>query len=241
MRKMAILFAGGVNAKYNYPRYENDLQLAYTVLREKWGFHENDIFIFSGYGKSMKYNGDKISTKIASKRFLVERMKSIAEELTEDDCFVFIVSNHGMEQGCINMWGNELLEINEFETYINEIEANKLIVMGQCYGGDFLQLKLDNTCMITANEPDKVTYARLPDRKYDEFLYLFFSYLNESIEQKVVSECSLIQVAFNFAFENDQYNPKGKCYIEHQMEENEFMIEIPRMNNSISDLSCFYV
>lgn len=72
-------------------------------------------------------------------------------------------------------------------------------------------------------------------------LYLFFSYLNESIEQKVVSECSLIQVAFNFAFENDQYNPKGKCYIEHQMEENEFMIEIPQMNNSISDLSCFYV
>ena len=46
MREIAILFAGGVNTSCIYPRYENDLRLAYTVLREKWGFQEKDIFIF---------------------------------------------------------------------------------------------------------------------------------------------------------------------------------------------------
>lgn len=242
MKKMAILFAGGVNAQYSYTRYENDLKLAYTVLRDKWGFNENDIFIFLGYGKPIEYNGNKILTKIALKRLLLESFKSIADELTKDDCFVFIVSNHGTEHAYINMWGNDLLGINEFETYINEIKANKLIVMGQCFGGDFLRLKLSNTCMITANEPGKITYVRLLDRNYDEFLYLFFSYLckkDDNLEQENNSKLSQIDQAFNFSFENDQYNPNGRCYKQYKMTNNEYMIEIPQMKNNIADLDCF--
>lgn len=241
MKKMAILFAGGVNAQYNFTRYENDLKLAYAVLREKWGFNEKDIFIFSGYGKSIECSGNKIPTKIAFKRLLIERFKSIASELTEDDCFVFIVSNHGTEHAHINMWGNELLGINEFETYMNEIKANKLFVMGQCFGGDFLKLKLKNTCMITANEPGKVTYARLPDKKYDEFLYLFFSYLckvDDDLKHENKSKLSQIDQAFRFSFANDQYNPQGQCYKQYKYAEDGY-IEIPQMKNNIVDLDCF--
>lgn len=240
MKKMAILFAGGINVQYNYIRYENDLKLAYAVLVEKWGFNEKDIFIFSGYGKSIEYNGNKISTKIALKNLLLERVNLIAGELTEDDCFVFIVSNHGTEHAHINMWGNELMGINEFGTYMNKIKANKLIVMGQCYGGDFLKLELNNTCIITANEPGKVTYARLPDTTHDEFLYLFFSYLYENdLEQENKSKLSQIDQAFSFSFENDQYNPNGQCYGQCKMTSNEDMIEIPKMKNNIVDLDCF--
>ena len=239
MRKMAILFAGGVNAEYNYIRYENDLKLAYAVLREKWGFKESDIFIFSGFGKTMEYKGEKIPTKIACKKFLVEKMRWIAEELTEDDCFVFVVSNHGMKQGCINMWGTEYLKIDEVECYLKEIKAKKLLLLGQCYGGNYYRLNIQNACIMTANEPEKASYARLPDCKYDEFLYLFFNFfLKYSLEEE---NCKLsqIQQAFNYAVENDQYNPKGKNY-KKIVAEGEQIIEIPQMNNNIADLSCFY-
>lgn len=240
MRKIAILFAGGVNTSCNYPRYENDLRLAYTVLREKWGFQEKDIFIFLGFGKSMQYKNEKIATQIASRRYFVDKMEKIAQELTEEDCFVFVVSNHGTEHGDINMWERELLKKDEVKNYLGNIKSKKLVIMGQCYGGNYHTLNMQNTCLMTANEPEKVSFARLPDYEYDEFLYLFFKFFLEyTLEEEEKCKLSQIQQAFSYAFENDQYNPAGKNYKKIAIE-GEQIIEIPQMNNNIADLSCFY-
>lgn len=177
MKKRAILFAGGVDFYRNYSRYENDLRLAYTVLLEKLNYSSEDISIFLGYGKSMAYNDQMIKTQIAYKNILIDKLNSISNELEEEDSLIIVVSNHGSKGPYINMWGMECLSLDEFEESLKKIKANKLLIMGQCYGGNFLNMDVDHTCIITANRPDQVSYARLPNREYDEFLYLFFSFL----------------------------------------------------------------
>lgn len=163
MKKRAILFAGGVDFYRNYSRYENDLRLAYTVLLEKLNYSSDDISIFLGYGKSMAYNDQMIKTQIAYKNILIDKLNSISNELEEEDSLIIVVSNHGSKGPYINMWGMECLSLDEFEESLKKIKANKLLIMGQCYGGNFLNMDVDHTCIITANRPDQVSYARLPN------------------------------------------------------------------------------
>lgn len=237
MKKRAILFAGGVDFYRNYSRYENDLRLAYTVLLEKLNYSSDDISIFLGYGKSMAYNDQMIKTQIAYKNILIDKLNSISNELEEEDSLIIVVSNHGSKGPYINMWGMECLSLDEFEAALKKIKANKLLIMGQCYGGNFLNMDLDRTCIITANRPDRVSYARLPNREYDEFLYLFFSFLYGRYPD---SSCRIkeaeknIEKAYSFAYENDQYNPEGICYNTHLD-----YIESPAIRNDIEDLNIF--
>lgn len=125
----------------------------------------------------MAYNDQMIKTQIAYKNILIDKLNSISNELEEEDSLIIVVSNHGSKGPYINMWGMECLSLDEFEESLKKIKANKLLIMGQCYGGNFLNMDVDHTCIITANRPDQVSYARLPNGEYDEFLYLFFSFL----------------------------------------------------------------
>ena len=242
MKKRAILFAGGVDSQYNFPRYENDLRLAYSVLLEKLNYYRDDISIFLGYGKPMVYNDQKIKTHIAYKNLLINELDAMSKELGEEDCLVLVVSNHGAEGPFINMWGSEYLSLDEFEVLIKEIKAKKLLIMGQCYGGDFSNLKLDNTCIITANQPNLVSYAHYPDNKYDEFLYLFFSFLyGEYPDTSFIIEKAEKDIgkAFAFAYENDQYNPHGICYNSHLKIDGNNLVECPVIKNNIENINIF--
>lgn len=238
MKKRAILFAGGVDFYRNYSRYENDLRLAYTVLLEKLNYSSDDISIFLGYGKSMAYNDQMIKTQIAYKNILIDKLNSISNELEEEDSLIIVVSNHGSKGPYINMWGMECLSLDEFEESLKKIKANKLLIMGQCYGGNFLNMDVDHTCIITANRPDQVSYARLPNREYDEFLYLFFSFLYGKYPDsscKITETEQNIKKAYSFAYENDQYNPKGICRNTQHLD----YIESPAIKNNIEDLNVF--
>lgn len=234
MTKRAILLSGGVNPRWDYPRYGNDLGFAYKVLTECCNYKSEDITVLYSFGKKIIYNGMEISTHIASKENLEAELNKAVEQLESSDEFVLIVSNHGdgVKNGLINLWNQNEFLFDELASRLSHIKAKKLIVLGECYSGNFIRHDILNCCIVAGNEKGKCTYVHPQNMEYDEFLYNFLSFLYgeyPDTKKKIDGAEVNIKKAFEFALQNDAFNPNNPCYFSGYNKNGKVYIEIPQI------------
>ena len=214
MKKQAVLLSGGVNNTVNYERYKNDLEFVYSVLLEKCEFQEEDITILYADGASLTYKNQQILTKEASGANILEELEKARKDLRLEDEFLLVVSNHGGTEGggCINLWGCETFNLRDLAYELNQINAGKIILLGECYAGNILQYDIKNACVMTANMMNMVSYARPYSKDYDEFLYHFFAYIyggypdGSMLNRKGGND---VKEAFQYAVDMDIFNPNN--------------------------------
>ena len=238
MKKHAILLSGGINRSANAPRYRKDLEFAYEVLVNDCGFDESNIEVFYADGADLSFVGNIIKTKEARKQYVFESLKNAIGNLDKTDEFVLIVSNHGGEKdgGNICLWGCETISLEELSQLLQQMEAKKILLLGECFAGNILDYNISNACVMTANIKRKVSYAWIT-RNYDEFLYHFLSYIHgiypdgNPLKQKGENN---IKKAFQYAVDMDILGPNS---IEGQKIRKECkddsLIEIPQMKCDI--------
>jgi hypothetical protein len=189
MGKCAVLFSGGIDALNNKPRYAHDIAFAYKVLKDKMGFNAGEINILYSDGSYINMNGNLLSTKRASKQNFNRIIQDQSQILRDNDIFLLLVTNHGHTDGSICTWGMDLhnwLSQTAVEKALNQLNCLKLIIMGQCYGGNYTQSDtIKNAVIISANQPNtaSIVKTRYNGKKYiaddyDEFICNFFSYYN---------------------------------------------------------------
>ena len=241
MKKYAVLLSGGINHSNNYERYENDLELAYRVLKEV-GFYDDNILLFFGNGMKCIENV-KVIPKAAKKEDIIDCFNKLAYQLNEEDELVLVVSNQGgMERGgTICLWENADIELSHLAEFLNNIKARKIVILGECYGGNILKYDILNSCIFTANEQGKPSYAHIiPSRKtflYDEFIYHFFSYIAARYPDtgnRIPQGSNNLIEAYRYAKENDIFNPDNQRGIEIRIND-ERVVEIPQMKNNLTD------
>lgn len=239
MAKYAVLLSGGVNNKSNEIRYNNNLGYAYTVLTKKLNYKEENIYPLYANGVDLKYNGLVIKSQLASSENFIKTLESIS--FREDDILFILVSNHGGKNDFINLWGDGItLSLKDFSGIMNKVKCKKIILFGQCHGGNICNYHLDNTFMMTANQAGLVSYSRIcsinqePD--YDEFIYHFISYYNGSYPDGTCLKTSAydndLELAFKYASNYDIFNP---CGLDFNVKINQVFnaIEIPQLINTI--------
>lgn len=231
MMRYVLLLSGGVNHKYNYSRYACDLAYAKQVLEERWGTVETMFDVIYADGRPIEYLGNKVITKAASLDNVRLRLSEWKKEICPEDELYVIVSNHGgvyNEMGIVNLWGKEYLSLAELVDLTNQISGYKYLILGQCYAGNVLDLQMHNTLVLTANEADKESYARIYKEiiadgndqykyEYDEFLYHLISGLHGSYPSgKGLNggrgKCQDIEEAYEYARANDIWNPEHPDY-----------------------------
>lgn len=232
MRKYAILLSGGINKKFNYVRYRNDLEFAYKVLIEDCGYEAENIQIFFADGKNLKYENRDIPTVAAIRSDIIQALGRMADNLHAEDGFTLIVSNHGgsEDQGSIRLWGKESLELEVLVRLLNQIKAKKTIILGECYGGNILNMDVDNACIVTANDKGFVSYACLDCKRYayDEFLLHFLSFIHGMYPdgQIIPTGENDITKAYEYTLASDGFSPYNP-----QRYKNSY-IEIPQLKHS---------
>ena len=239
MRKCAVLLSGGVNYSYNYERYKNDLYLVYDVLKNVGNFSDENIFLFYGNGIGW-FENIGIIPYAAKKLQLLKCMEDLGYELDKDDEFVLVVSNHGgnEEGGNICLWGYEYITLSDLCEYLNRIKAKKIIVLGECFAGNILKYDIVNSCIFTANEPDKPSYADLR-RNYDEFIYHFFSYvlgMYPDTKSRIPQGNNNLIEAYQYARVQDSFCPENKR-IGKKLIDEYGITEIPQMRNNLGEVS----
>lgn len=240
MKKHAILLSGGVNSTYNYERYKNDLTLAYNALKNVGNFEDKNIDLFFGIGLTSFANVD-IIPQAALEYNVLSCFKRNEEELSEDDEFVLVVSNHGGDEngGNICLWGDMSIELRCLAEYLNRIKARKIVILGECYGGNILKYDIQNSCIFTANEYGKPSYAHITRKNksyvYDEFIYHFFSFIlgcYPDTGNRIPHGGNDLVEAYVYAKENDIFNPDNNRSLDIRTEEGR-IIEIPQMKNNL--------
>lgn len=238
MGKYAILLSGGINFQGNFARYKNDLEFVYKVLVEDGNFQEKDIQVLFANAKELEYGGEKIITQEASLNNLRNSLQEMSRRLEEDDVFLLVVTNHGGTEkgGCINLWGTEVFSLKELADEMTQIKAQKILILGECYAGNFLQYDVDNACIITANMSGMLSFANPNNPEYDEFLYHFFAYIHEGypdgISIKGKSENDVCK-AFQYAVDMDALSPNNPVGDRIRALYGPNYVEIPQMKCNI--------
>lgn len=250
MAKYALLFSGGINKRRNEIRYANDLGFIYTVLTEKLQYFPQNIIVLYSDGTPIDYNNLLINTQPAKKDNFLSIMAEYNKQINKNDLFTFIASNHGGENGELCTWEDTPIYSHEFINAAANILCIKIIILGQCYGGNYTypKNKIDNSVILSANAPEQPSYPKLAIdangiygvdtvNEYDEFLYNFFSYYNDSYpcgkSLNTIKKDNLILSAYKYAKNNGfLYNGRyfgGKLrqetpYIKYHLNETEISI-----------------
>lgn len=239
--KYILLLSGGLNKTYNHSRYACDLGYAYQVMCERWKDEEYQIRIIYADGKDIDYAGKKLQTTAASRKNVLDQFDQWKRVIENGDEVYLVVSNHGGTDsgvGEIYLWGMEYLTLEELVEHMNQIPCCKYMILGQCFAGNILNLNLHHTLVLTANEPGKVSYARLNEEcgyQYDEFLYQLFAGLNGKYPSgRSLSGgkqmCLDFEEAYEYAKMNDSWNPDHPDYSDlcRQIKRDD-MSEIPQL------------
>ncbi|MDF2885157.1 MAG: Peptidase family [Clostridiaceae bacterium] len=219
MNKYALLISGGIDEEHNFVRYSNDLGYIYDVLINKLSYIKDNIEIFYADGRNLIYVKDSentfiVNTNAATSNNILNKLLHYKNIVNEDDLLFIIISNHGdlqnNQEAIINMWTSyDTLSQTIFAQYLNNINCKKIIVQGQCYSGNALQINVDNSITISGNEKNMPTLA-CDDYEYDEFLYHFISYYNGNYPNKgklnIINDNLSIESAFDYAKNNDKYH-----------------------------------
>lgn len=238
MIKYAILMSGGINFNSNHTRYKNDLEFVYQVLIEDCNFQGADIRVLFANGNDLEYQGTKIHTQEASLLNLMNCLHEAANKLAEEDEFLFVVTNHGGPDhgGCINLWGIEVLGLKDLVNEMSQINAQKILVLGECFAGNILQYDVENACVITANMSGMCSYANPNNLNYDEFLYHFFAYIHDGYPDGKQMKCqgeNDIHKAFQYAVDMDALSPHSPIGQQIRTLYGQSYVEVPQLKCDI--------
>lgn len=220
MANFAILFAGCIGAEGWRERYNNDLVFMYKILER-----ENYTIIPLYYdGRELETEDEKIKTFPCTLNMYRQVISLLTKRMQDSDKMIFFVSNHGgfsveHNTAYINCLGNEGLSREELERDLNIIQGKKVIVLGQCFGGDFLYCNIPNSIIMSANKPGELSFVGHNNKAFDEFLYHFMSYLWGSYPDGSPLVSSQLATpnfleAFKYAKKNNHYtlNPGKEVY-----------------------------
>jgi|GEM_PF-2326023 len=237
MTKHALLFAGCINNYYKEYRYGNDLSFMHSVLVNK-GY---EVKVLYAEGETLYYKNISIETRTCSKVNFIETMLDYSLKLTDEDTLFIMFSNHGVREG-INCWGKDIITKSELKEQLGLINAKKIIVLGQCYGGNLINIEVENSIFISANEANGKTIASVDDN-YDEFLLHFIAYLNNGYpDGRAINRDEnngSILAAYEYACENDAYTETPYIYNQKidEIEIIEKIYEIPQIKfNNQADI-----
>ncbi len=238
MGKYAMLLSGGVDKKNNYSRYRNDLEWAYKVLIEDCDYEKENIAVFYADGSEIQYDKKELLTYSAERRNVLEYLNEYTAKLTAEDHFTVVVTNHGSSEldGYINLWGSEYITLQEFASILDNIKAKKVILLGQCFGGNILKYDIQNSCLLTSNMEGKASYCNPFNDRYDEFIVHFFSYIHGKYPDQVkINESTEndIQAAFQYACEHDVLRPGSEISQMIEAYSGIKCIEIPQIKCNI--------
>lgn len=107
MKKRALLLSGGVNPTVDRPRYRNDIEAYFRVLRDVWDYAETDIRLHVGPGGALRLAtaaGEQVvAAHSARPRDVMEGLEWLAELGVEDRAFV-MATDRGEVEG-LSLWG----------------------------------------------------------------------------------------------------------------------------------------
>lgn len=212
MAKYTILLSGGVSKVHNYSRYKNDLEWVYRVLIEDCGYNVDNIFVLYCDGQPLQYNNQEVKSMAAKERNVLDCLDGLIDKLSENDIFTMVVSNHGGNDGGgnINLWGSEVISLEDLAKKLNSIKARKNIILGECYAGNILDYDIENSTVITANKKGLPSYSNPFSAEYDELILHFFSFIHGQYPDgtQIRDGENDLHKAYIYSCEADALNPK---------------------------------
>lgn len=191
----ALLISGGANSGNNHIRYYGDIQFIYLTLTQDYGYTNDDIIICfadglnpapdqSGGANSnpdLDGNGTDDFDYDATHGSVTTALTELAALSGPEDHVLIFTTDHGGTNGgwnCyLNLWNSEVLNDDEFDTFIDNINSASLhVVMEQCYSGAFEDEVIPTTggqprTFASAARYDHYSYAGATYPDYDEWAY----------------------------------------------------------------------
>ncbi|MGZ4391275.1 MAG: C13 family peptidase [Gaiellaceae bacterium] len=174
--RFALLFTSQISNR----RHVEDVELAYRVLRHRFGFPTENIYVLcydgtigatdataadmaTWIGDGTSYEMDVTSS--ATKANLQTTLTTISGRMNGDSLLFVHTNNHGSTTGlCVD--NSAVLTPSEWSTMLDGMDAfgTLVVTMEQCYSGAFLQPTLDHskaarTSFASAVPADKVSWG----------------------------------------------------------------------------------
>ena len=186
----AVIISGGANMHYNYERYWNDCSAIYKVLRNKYHYSRNKIYVLMSDGTDpgldmRKLDGSYASSPLdldgdgiddiqysATKANIAQVFNTLQQRVTSNDNVFIFTTDHGGSGSTLNLWGETMTTV-EFAAEVNKVSVAKSInvCMEQCYSGGYTTaLAGNNRVIATACAANESSWA-MNGGVYDEFSY----------------------------------------------------------------------
>ena len=174
--RYALLFTSQISNR----RHVEDVELAYRVLRHRFGFPKGNIYVLcydgtigatdasaadmaTWVGDATAYEMDV--TAPATKADLQSTLTEISERMDSDSLLFVHTNNHGSPSGlCVD--NSSVVTPGEWSTMLDGMGSfgTLVVTMEQCYSGAFLQPTLDHskaarTSFASAVPADKVSWG----------------------------------------------------------------------------------
>ena len=193
----ALIISGGILPQLNHIRYWNDCSAMYSILKDKYGYLDENIYVIMSDGVDPGldrycYNGIYDSSPLdldndgiddieypATKESLTTVCDELSLKLTEEDFLFVFTTDHGdtTVTGEPEMWlWGDFINAQEFAYEIDKIKAGSInFVMEQCFSGGFVPvLAKKNRTIATACSPVEISWVK-DGLTYDEFVYHWMS------------------------------------------------------------------
>lgn len=192
----AVIINGGMDKESNHQRYWNDCAMIYTVLKNKYMYPSDHIYVMMADGKSpekdrrlinnsfdsspLDLDGDGVGDiqYAATKNNLYAVFDTLRARMTSEDNLLIYTIDHGgslMGETLLCLWG-EYIYASEFAQLVNKVPAAHInVCMGQCNSGGFIpHLEGEGRVIATAASATENSYGA---EQYDTFVYEWASAL----------------------------------------------------------------
>lgn len=177
-------------------RHVEDIEFAWRILRHKFGFPANNIYVlcYDGTIDSTDFHGSDMATWVgdgtayqmqihdaATKANLQSTLDTISARMNGDSLLFVHTNNHGSPDGlCVD--NSSVLTPSEWATMLDGMDhfGTLVVTMEQCYSGAFQQPTLDHsqatrTSFASAVPADKVSAG---DSHFDQWARTWFEAVN---------------------------------------------------------------
>src|SRR4051812_27250154 len=192
--RYALLFTSQISNR----RHVEDVELAYRVLRHRFGFPKQNIHVlcYDGTIGATDASGSAMSTWVgdgtayemhvnaaATEANLQSTLSTISGQMNSDSLLFVHTNNHGSPSGlCVD--NSAIVTPAEWGTMLDGMKAfgTLVVTMEQCYSGAFLQPTLDHstaqrTSFASAVPADKVSWGAA---HFDPWAQAWFEGINGS-------------------------------------------------------------
>lgn len=195
----ALIISGGVDSTLNYVRYWNDCSAMYTILKDVYGYLDENIYVIMSDGRNpatdrccydniydsspwdLDDDGIDDVEYPATRESIATVCDELSSKLTQDDFLFVFTTDHGDTTltgvATMCLWGDEI-DAPTFASEIDKIKAGSInIVMEQCFSGGFVSaLTKKNRTIATACSSMEESWAMpYEGYVYNEFVYHWMS------------------------------------------------------------------